>query len=150
MFTHILTCVDGSEHANRAIDTACDLAKNQGAVLTMLHVITRPGGQHVSEALKSLQEAEHIHMTERDVVESVGRELLDGASERARKRGVADCSALLEVGDAAGVIVATAKSNRADLIVMGRRGLGDLTGLLLGSVSHKVAQAADCSCLTVK
>ena len=33
---------------------------------------------------------------------------------------------------------------------MGRRGHGDLQGLLLGSVSHKVCQLADCACLTVK
>ena len=40
--------------------------------------------------------------------------------------------------------------NQDDLIVMGRRGLGDLGGLLMGSVSHKVCHLADCACLTVK
>ncbi|MEQ8652077.1 MAG: universal stress protein [Kiloniellales bacterium] len=150
MFNSILVCIDGSEHANRAIDLACELAKNQSTKLTLLHVITKPGGQHVPEALKSLQEIEHVHITERDVVESVGRDVLEAASQRVRKGGVGDCDTLLEVGDAAGTIVETAKSSGADLIVMGRRGLGDFTGLLLGSVSHKVAQAADCSCLTVK
>jgi nucleotide-binding universal stress UspA family protein len=33
---------------------------------------------------------------------------------------------------------------------MGRRGLGDAAGLLLGSVSHKVVYLAECPCLTVK
>ena len=56
---------------------------------------------------------------------------------------------MLEFGDPAGVLVDYAKAHAIDLIVMGRRGLGDLGGLLLGSVSHKVAQLASCACLTV-
>lgn len=46
--------------------------------------------------------------------------------------------------------MAEAKRAKADLIAMGRRGLGGVKGLLLGSVSHKVSQLADCSVLTVK
>jgi chaperonin GroEL len=42
------------------------------------------------------------------------------------------------------------KAVAADMIVMGRRGLSDLQGLLMGSVSHKVSHLADCACLTVK
>ena len=47
-------------------------------------------------------------------------------------------------------IVRLAGENGADRIVMGRRGLGRLADLLLGSVSHKVTQSADCACMTVK
>ena len=56
----------------------------------------------------------------------------------------------LEHGDPADQIVRAAARHGADLIVMGRRGYGDLKGLLLGSVSHKVCRLADCACLTVK
>ena len=42
-----------------------------------------------------------------------------------------------------------ARARNADLIVLGRRGLGTLAGLPLGSVSHKVTQMADRPCLTV-
>ena len=53
-------------------------------------------------------------------------------------------------GDPASAILAVAKEADADLIVMGRRGLGDLAGLLLGSVSQKVTHLAECACLTVR
>jgi nucleotide-binding universal stress UspA family protein len=55
----------------------------------------------------------------------------------------------VEVGDPAGVIVDIARARGADLIMLGRRGLGTLARLLLGSVSHKVIQVADRPCLTV-
>ncbi len=150
MFKHILVCVDGSEHANRAVDVASDLAKSEGAELTLLHAMARAGGTHVPEALESFEKIEHMRITERDVMESVGREILVEAQQRAREKGVATCTTAMEVGDPAKIIVESVARTGADLIVMGRRGLGDLKGLLLGSVSHKVAQAADCCCLTVK
>ena len=55
----------------------------------------------------------------------------------------------LEFGDPAGILVDYAKANAIDLVAMGRRGLGTLGGLLLGSVSHKVTQAVPCACMTV-
>ena len=48
------------------------------------------------------------------------------------------------------LIVAFAKDRGIDAIVMGSRGTGDMEGLLLGSVSHKVTSLAPCTCVTVK
>jgi len=150
MFKHVLVPVDGSEHAARAIDIASDLAKHYGAKLTLIHVLTRAGGYRVPAELESYAELEHIRITEHDVIETVGREILAKAAARAQANGAADCATLLESGDPTQQIAQAVAEAGVDLIVMGRRGLGDLKGLLLGSVSHKVAQAVDCCCLTVK
>ena len=48
------------------------------------------------------------------------------------------------------IVVAFAIDRNADLIVCGSRGFGRMKSLLLGSTSHKIAQLAQCSCLTVK
>jgi nucleotide-binding universal stress UspA family protein len=57
---------------------------------------------------------------------------------------------LLAGGDPADAILEAAKREKADTIVLGSRGLGDFKGLVLGSVSHKVAAHAECTCITVK
>ena len=53
-------------------------------------------------------------------------------------------------GDYANEILKLAEEKKIDMIIMGRRGLSTLKGFMTGSVSHKVAQRADCSVLTVK
>ena len=57
---------------------------------------------------------------------------------------------MTEYGDPAERILDCAKREHVDMIVMGTRGLSDLKGLLMGSVSHKVSHLADCACVTVK
>ena len=83
------------------------------------------------------------------MIREAGEELLRRAEARAREAGAETVSTALEIGDPAGVIAEYAKANAVDLIVMGRRGLGAIGGLLLGSVSHKVTQLAPCACMTV-
>jgi nucleotide-binding universal stress UspA family protein len=56
----------------------------------------------------------------------------------------------LKKGDAAKVIIETAKAENCGLIVLGSRGRGEFTELLLGSVSHKVIQHATGPVLLVK
>jgi nucleotide-binding universal stress UspA family protein len=47
-------------------------------------------------------------------------------------------------------ILQSADANEIDMIIMGSRGLGGIKSLFLGSVSSKVCDQADCTCLTVK
>jgi nucleotide-binding universal stress UspA family protein len=53
-------------------------------------------------------------------------------------------------GDAAEMIIESAKTHNSDVIVMGSRGLGRFTGLLLGSTSQKVVSHAPCPVLIVR
>ena len=82
--------------------------------------------------------------------QAVGERLMSRAGARAREKGVQQVRTLLEDGDPAATILRLAKGLDADMIVLGSRGLGDVKGLLLGSVSHKVAHLAECTCVAVK
>ncbi|WP_256432948.1 universal stress protein [Martelella soudanensis] len=42
------------------------------------------------------------------------------------------------------------RERKVDTVVLGSRGLGDVAGLLLGSVSHKVTHLAPCTCIVVR
>jgi nucleotide-binding universal stress UspA family protein len=76
--------------------------------------------------------------------------LVEQAQEKARTFGATEVEGKVMMGDAAEQVVEFAGDRKADLIVCGSRGLGRAKRLLLGSTSHKIAQLAECSCLTIK
>lgn len=150
MITKILVPVDGSNHAERAVDFASSLAEEYGAELILLNVMSHAGSSQVPEELKQFAELEHVRITEADVLKSAANEIINNAYQRAVDFGVKKIERDLAVGDPAETIVDHVKGNKVDVVVMGRRGLGRIGSLLLGSVSSKVAQLADCTCITVK
>lgn len=151
MIRKILVAIDGSEHAWKALDLASELAKGHQAELIVLHVLAH---EPVPEALRTYAEVEGLPVEEEAARFRYGRTLGDAltreAQDRARAGGVAAVEARTAEGKPATVIVETAKAERADMIVMGSRGLSEPRALLLGSVSHKVAHLAPCTCVTVK
>ena len=169
----IVCPIDGSDHAERAVDWALDLAAALDARLTLLYVVPRgeappelrhmatvehlvrppsasgePGpGEPTGASARLLKEVE---IGSAKVYREVGGRLIEAVERRARARGIKEVAGTVREGDPAAQILATAKEQGADLIVMGGRGAGALEGLLLGSVSNKVCQLAPCACLTVK
>lgn len=146
----ILHPTDGSENADRALDFACDLAAAKKARLVVLHVQRRHGSERIPPGLEEFSRLENVRETEAVLFGSAARRIADQAEGKARGRGLTAVEATVVEGDPAQKIVEVAKSRQADMIVMGSRGLGDLQALLLGSVSHKVAHAASCSCVVVR
>lgn len=173
----ILVALDGSEPSEKALDLASELAGGRDAELVLLHVLS---DQPLSDGERHLAEVEYLDevlsgvdvsgvlrargdprvvaqrllaqygQIARRLREAIGNHLLDQARAHAETKGARTVSNLLEAGDPAKTILRVAQDLGVGMIVMGSRGLGDAKGLLLGSVSHKVAHLADCTCVTVK
>lgn len=83
-----------------------------------------------------------------EALETAGKAILDRTlGEFAGLK--ASATALYRRGDPAQEIIAAAREKRADLIVMGSRGRGQLEGLILGSVSERVLHSAQMPVLIV-
>ncbi len=80
----------------------------------------------------------------------IGQHIIDGAKGRAEQNGLENVDVRLEAGDPADRILECIDEEKIDCVIMGSRGLNDLKGLFLGSVSHKVANRAPCTCIAVK
>ncbi len=138
----ILVAVDGSAHADAAVDCAAELAVRLDVSLIILHVVADIGQGRVRRELDNLARTEHREQTEYEMLQGYGRNIAAAAEERARKKGAPRVEALVEVGDPAATIVNEARSRDADLVILGRRGRGTLAGLIMGSVSYKVIQTS--------
>jgi nucleotide-binding universal stress UspA family protein len=151
MAKKILAAIDGSEHAWKALDLAADLAKQHGARLIVLHVVPY---EPISEALRAFAEAEHMPVEEEEgryhYARTLGDRLTRSAEARARDRGLSDVVGRTVEGKPADQILEVAGGEDVGMICMGSRGLSDARALFLGSVSHKVANHAACTCVTVK
>lgn len=136
-FKKILFAVDGSTPSRAATPAVAQLALVSGAEVLVTHVwnteIPGPGRWHVEKP--------------RDV-----RALLEDVVGRLTQAGV---HAQYEMRSApqnriAEEIVKVANESAADLIAVGSRGLSDLRGLFLGSVSHRVIAHTDRPVLVVR
>lgn len=147
----IIVPVDGSEPAKRATAMAAGLAAPAGAACVLVHVRTRFGADIVPEELVSLEHAEHLRITEESMLAAASERILSDAEALARAAGAARIEKVTEFGDPATRIleVAARDGGPGTMIAMGRRGLGRIGRLLMGSVSTKVAQLATQPCLVV-
>ena len=144
MYKKIIIGYDRSDNAKQAMQHACTIAK---AFSGELHVVHTP--QLVGDTMVVGYNAVPVPPTA-DEIEKAGKDAIAEASTIARRESVEIVGSDIGYGDPAGAIVNYAKALDGDLIVLGRRGLGSLTGLLMGSVTTKVCQLAECAVLTTK
>lgn len=157
---HIVVANDGSEQAWRAIDLASQIAVQFNAKLSIVHVLIVG---HVPDHIRNLSDLPGEEQPElvmgaghvppelpRDVLVDIANKLLVQARERAETHGVKDIETAWLEGATAECIVGYANEHGCDMVAMGSRGLSDLKGLFLGSVSHKVLQLYEGSVLTVQ
>jgi nucleotide-binding universal stress UspA family protein len=137
MFKHVLVAIDGSPHSQLVLPAAIELARKFDSDVRVVHVSEHDRGRAVAFTLESPASAS---MLVADAVRTV------------RQSGIEAIGQLCEVaaGHVAKAIVEEAEANGIDLIVMGSRGLSDVQGLLLGSVTHQVMKSSTAPVLVVK
>ncbi|HZD66660.1 MAG TPA: universal stress protein [Acidimicrobiales bacterium] len=138
MYEKMLVAVDGSDHAKGALGATAELARLAGSEVRVVHVVELGYAGRLGPYLQEEPEEARV--------------LVDQAVAELGEAGVKATGSLPRVlgSNAAAEIVAEAEDLGASLIVMGSRGRSDLTGLVMGSVSHKVLHLAPCPVLIVR
>ena len=134
--------VDGSASSRRALAWAVAQAKLTGATVDAMTAWRYPvgiGGYDLA-AVEVLDRMEHQELAAKTLNEAVLATPGACGQVTIRQRVVNDspAHALLEA------------ANGADLLVVGSRGHGDFTGLLLGSVSQQCAHYAPCPIVIIR
>ena len=147
----ILCAVDGSEYSQQGVETLQALAGSEPQHVAVLHVIDKKPlvtGKRSTTAvdkrsLKAMKKAGQLILRngERSARIALGQ-ATTGPSTTFHQ--------ILAYGPVAPTIVQQAHRLKADLVLMGSRGLSDIKGFLLGSISRRVASMAPCSVLVVK
>jgi nucleotide-binding universal stress UspA family protein len=170
MVENIAAAIDGSEASHRAVELASEFAVKFGAKLHLVYVIEH---LRLSEQFLEFAEAEGIGphqeplslirhpgpirtgrpyrgpVVSYEMMEKVAEKVIVPARQTAEERGVKAIHSEVLRGDPAEVLSNYVKVARIDLLFAGRRGLSQIVGLVLGSVSAKLLSHADGTVITV-
>jgi len=143
----ILIAVDGSEHSNRAIEAAAKLANSTVSLEASL-ISVRTGAllDPLFTNDYSMITIQKLDAEQKEQQSAV----LSKASQLAKEKGLSLGEPISAFGNVAQEIVRAAKARQSDLIVMGTRGAGALSNMLLGSVAQKVLHDASVPVVLVK
>jgi nucleotide-binding universal stress UspA family protein len=148
----ILLAVDGSEHSRRAAELGGELSARFEAKVDVIHVL--PEDEFHSATLHTYaddyEKIEQYRESRLAALQARGASLVAAAASQVEDAGGRVGEQEVAVGDPAEQIVSMASRSGADCIIMGRRGLGTLKGLTLGSVSNKVGFLTDKTLITTE
>jgi nucleotide-binding universal stress UspA family protein len=145
MFARIVVGTDGSETAKRALREATELAKQTGASLDVVSAFEPvPSSRLREERLEAPSDIEHAVNPHEDV-----NAILREAEEDVSGAGI-EVRTFARQGEAADAILDVAEEQKADLIVVGNKGMTGAKRFLLGSVPNKVSHHAPCSVLIIR
>jgi len=144
----ILVAIDDSQNAQRALETAVDMANGLRAELVIAHVVFVPG---LFWSMGIPGTSIPTDKIEEDA-EEVAQQVISKALKFAKDAGVANAKGelLTELMSPAQGIMQLAEKGGVDLIAVGTRGNGGFKKLLLGSVANSVLHYAQCSVLVTK
>ena len=138
IFKKILVPVDGSKYSERALEQACEISNVFDSELILVYVVEK------SIPINLLDRKEYLEM-----LEKFGNKVIDKANKILLKKRIT-AKTFLKKGNIVNEIEKIIKKEKCDLVIVGSRGLGSVTRLLIGSVSNKLAQSSSCSILIIK
>jgi nucleotide-binding universal stress UspA family protein len=139
MFEVLIVAVDGSEQSLLALAYAKNLAECYHSKMIVVHAY--PG----THDLREVPEYERLISRRK----SSGQKVLDHARRQLGEVSFEVEEDLLE-GPAANAILTVAEIRNANLIILGTRGMGNVKGVIFGSVSNKVMHYAPCAVMVVR
>jgi nucleotide-binding universal stress UspA family protein len=141
MIKKILVATDASEYSQRALEKAIEYAKKFQSEIILIHVFTQPRSYGTFTGLPTIEYSE-------DEVNQIGKKIFDITLEGIDTSGV-NIEKKTVIGHPATSILKEI-NEEVDLVVMGSKGHGPLSGTLIGSVTQRVLGLAPCSVLVVK
>lgn len=133
----ILVPLDGSKNSYRGLDAAIYLARQCGATITGLFVM-------------SIYPKSFAPITyDKKYLMKAAREFMESAKKRAAQNGIV-FAGKTAIGNESSEIIDFATKNKFDIIVIGARGLGSVKEVFLGSVSNAVVHKSKIPVLIVK
>jgi nucleotide-binding universal stress UspA family protein len=145
VFGCIVVGTDGSTTAQKAVEAAAELARTHGATLEIVSAYEPVAALRLREEALQIPPDLQWMVNPREDVDAT----LDAAAASAAARGV-DATTYARAGDPADAILDVAEERRADLIVVGNKGMTGAKRFLLGSVPNKITHHAPCSVLVIR
>jgi|SRR5215204_604740 len=145
MFGSIVVGTDGSETASEAVRQATQLARIHGARLHVVSAYEPVGSARLREERSRVPEEMQWMVNPREEVEKA----LGNAASTTGEVGV-ECATYARQGDPADAILDVAEEQRADLIIVGNKGMTGAKRFLLGSVPNKVSHHAPCTVMIIR
>ena len=145
MWGSIVVGTDGSETASQAVRQAIDLARALEGRVELVSAYEPVSNQRLREEAQQVPQDVQWMVNPREDVEATLRD----AARLAEDAGV-QVGTYARQGDPADAILDVAEEQRADLIVVGNKGMTGAKRFLLGSVPNKVSHHAPCSVLIVR
>jgi nucleotide-binding universal stress UspA family protein len=145
MFGSIVVGTDGSPTATQAVREAVDVAKSVGATLELVSAYAPVSEQRLRAERRDAPEDVQWAINPKQEVEVS----LNDAAEIAREAGVTVKTHARE-GDPADAILDVAEELKAELVIIGNKGMTGARRFLLGSVPDKISHHAPCSVLIVR
>ena len=145
MYKRILVPVDGSHTSTRGLQEAVKLAKDQRAMVRLMHVVDE---WSVTQNLDVMGGAGDVL----DMLEESGKKALKNAKTLADRHGIKAETAIYRnlSGRVADFIIREARKWRADLIVMGTHGRRGFSHVLLGSDAEAVVKQSPVPVMLVR